>query len=94
MEGSVVGGRNQENSHKLSKDSRGNLSRKMVPLKEIVNSRGRMSLGSNKVSSVWYKRSLWGLTYARYLTGKLKYRTGNPERKQARDCDPVVIHDG
>lgn len=81
MEGSVVGGRNQENSYKLSKDLRGNLSRKMVLLKEIVNLRGRMSLGSNKVSLVWYKRSLWGLIYVRYLIGKLKYRIGNLERK-------------
>lgn len=42
----------QENSHKLSKDSSGNLSRKLMPLKELMNSRETISLGSNKVSLV------------------------------------------
>ena len=42
----------QESSHKLSKDSSENLSRKMMTLKEVMNSRERISLGSNKVSLV------------------------------------------
>lgn len=40
----VVGGRSQENSHKLSKDSSRNLSRKMVSLKEIMNLSGKINL--------------------------------------------------
>lgn len=40
----MVGGRSQENSHKLSKDSSRNLSRKMVSLKEIMNLSGKINL--------------------------------------------------
>lgn len=76
----VVGGRSQENNHKLSKDSSGNLSGVMLSLKEIINLRGRMSLGSNKVNSVWYKMSLCSFICHTYSTGKLKYRTSIPER--------------
>lgn len=76
----VEGGRSQENNHKLSKDSSGNLSGVMLSLKEIINSKGRTSLGSNKVSSVWYKMSLCSFICPTYSIGKLKYRTSNPER--------------
>lgn len=49
-----------------------------------MNSSGKISLGYNKVISVWYKMSLWNLIKSRYLIGKWKYRTSNLERNTSQ----------